>query len=186
MPGTTKASYTHTAVALHWLIALLIFSAFPLGLYMHDLPLSPEKLEYFAYHKWIGVSVFTLAIVRLGWRLFHPAPALPPGMPRWEQRVAHAGHVLLYVLLFIVPISGWLQSSAAGMQTVWFAVLPIPDVVPRSKVLAANLLTLHQGLNWLLAALVVGHIAAALRHHWICRDDTLARMVPGVRAPTRE
>jgi cytochrome b561 len=181
--ASVNARYSRSAIALHWVIALLIFATFPLGLYMHQLPLSPEKLEYFSYHKWIGVTVFVLAIARLAWRAFHPAPPLPPGMPRWEQRAAHAAHVLLYLLLFVVPLSGWLESSATGMQTVWFGVLPLPDVVPRNKALGEVLLTVHQSLNWLLAALVVGHVAAALRHHFRLRDDTLARMLPLVRAP---
>src|SRR5512144_2775504 len=102
--------YTHTAVTLHWLIALLIFAAFPLGLYMHDLPLSPHKLRFYSYHKWIGVTIFLLAVMRLTWRVTHRPPPLPDTMPAWERIAAESVHYLLYALVFVIPISGWLMS----------------------------------------------------------------------------
>src|SRR5512142_1533413 len=102
--------YTRTAVALHWLIALLIFAAFPLGVYVHDLPLSPHKLRLFSYHKWIGVTVFMLAVVRVSWRVTHRSPPLPERMPLWEKIAAESVHYLLYVTIFAIPLSGWLMS----------------------------------------------------------------------------
>ena len=173
--------YTPTAIALHWLIALLIFVAFPLGVYMHDLPLSPDKLRLYSYHKWIGVTVFMLAMVRVYWRAAHIPPALPDSMPNWEKFAAHATHYALYVLIFIIPISGWLMSSAKGFQTVWFGVLPLPDLVGKDKELGDLLLEVHKLLNFLLFGLVLAHVGAALKHHFIQHDDILARMVTFLR-----
>lgn len=168
--------YSNTAIALHWLMALLIFAAFPLGLYMHDLPLSPTKLQLYSYHKWIGITVLLLAVLRVVWRATHTPPALPDGLPRWQQFASHATHYVLYVLIFAVPLSGWLMSSAKGFKTVWFGVLPLPDLVGKDKALGELLANVHANLNYLLLALVVLHIAAALKHHLIDKDGVLLRM----------
>jgi cytochrome b561 len=175
------ATYTRTAISLHWAIALLIFAAFPLGLYMHNLPLSPDKLKLFSYHKWIGITVLILAVVRVAWRVNHRLPDLPATMPRWERFSALAMHFLLYALILAVPLSGWLMSSATGFQTVWFGVVPLPDLIGKDKELGRLLLELHQSLNFLLITLVSGHIAAALKHHFVAHDRILARMVPSLR-----
>lgn len=171
----TPQRYTRTTIALHWLIALLIFGAFPLGVYMHDLPLSPTKLQLFSYHKWIGISVLVAAAARLAWRAGHPPPVMLD-MPRWQRIAAHAIHHLLYVLLFAIPLSGWLMSSAKGFQTVWFGVIPLPDLVGKNKELGDLLREVHEMLNFGLLLLVGAHVAGALKHHFIDRDDTLRRM----------
>jgi cytochrome b561 len=173
--------YTRTAITLHWFIALLIFAAFPLGVYMHELPLSPDKLRLYSYHKWIGVTVFMLALIRLYWRATHQPPALPASMPGWEKLAAHATHYALYALIFIIPLSGWLMSSAKGFQTVWFGVLPLPDLVGKDKELGDLLLEVHKLLNFLMLGLLFGHVGAALKHHFIQHDDILARMVTFLR-----
>jgi len=173
--------YTRTAVSLHWLIAILIFTTFPLGVYMHDLPLSPDKLRLYSWHKWIGVTIFLLAVVRVSWRSVHPPPPLLATMPPWEKFVAHAVHYLLYLLILAIPLSGWLMSSAKGVQTVWFGVLPLPDLVTKDKELGDALEEVHESLNFLLLGLVVAHIAGALKHQFVERDDTLSRMLPFLR-----
>ena len=170
--------YTHTAIALHWLIALLIFAALPLGIYMHDLPLSPYKLQLYSYHKWIGVTVFMLAVLRLSWRISHRPPPLPGTMPAWERLAAESVHYLLYALIFIIPVSGWLMSSAKGFQTVWFGVLPLPDLVGKDKELGDLLHEVHEALNFALLGLLLAHAGAALKHHFIQHDDILVRMLP--------
>ncbi|MBI5890734.1 MAG: cytochrome b [Nitrosomonadales bacterium] len=170
--------YTRTAVALHWLIVLLIFAAFPLGVYMHELPLSPYKLRLYSYHKWIGLTVLLLAAIRLYWRATHRPPAMPESMPNWEKFAAHATHYALYLLIFVIPVSGWLMSSAMGFQVVWFGVLPLPNLVDKNKELGELLLEVHKALNFLMFGLVLAHIGAALKHHVIERDDILVRMVP--------
>lgn len=172
--------YTLTAIALHWSMAIGLIGLFAFGLYMADLPLSPEKLRYYSWHKWFGITLFMLAVVRLAWRITHRPPALPEHMGRGEQFVAHGGHDLIYLLMFSIPLSGWLMSSAKGFQTVLFGVLPIPDLLEKNKELGNLLQTLHWGLNMLLAAVVIGHVAAALKHHFIDKDDVLTRILPSM------
>jgi len=173
-----SARYTPAAIALHWIVALAIIANLALGLYTVDLPLSPRKLQLFSYHKWIGVTVLMLAAARLLWRLGHPAPALPATMPRWEKRAAHVSHVLLYLLFFGAPFTGWLFSSASGFQTVYLGLFPIPDLLHKDKALADALRLAHKSINYTMAALIVIHAAAALKHHFLDRDDVLRRMLP--------
>ena len=173
--------YTHTAIALHWLLAVFIVFNLGFGLYTVDLPLSPQKLKFFSWHKWVGVTVFILAAARLLWRLGHPAPALPERMAAWEKRAAHASHALLYALFFAAPLTGWLFSSAAGFQTVYLGVLPIPDLLGKSKETADVLRFAHRWINYTMGAVIALHAVAALKHHFHDRDDVLARMLPFLR-----
>lgn len=175
---THAPRYTRTARLLHWLMAALLIGLLGLGFYMHDLPLSPEKLQLYAWHKWAGVSAFLLAALRLGWRLTHTPPTLPGSMPVAHRLAAHAGHALLYVLMFAIPLSGWLMSSAKGFQTVWFGILPLPDLLSKDKALGDLLAQAHLILNLAFVAILAGHIGAALKHHFIDRDDILTRMLP--------
>jgi len=170
--------YTGTAKSLHWVMAILLFGLLALGFYMHDLPLSPEKLKLYSWHKWAGVTAFLLVLVRLGWRVTHLPPALPASMPRIMQLAAHAGHFALYALMIAIPLSGWLMSSAKGFQTVWFGVLPIPDLLDKNKELGDLLAVVHKVLNLLFVAVLAGHIGAALKHHFIDKDDILTRILP--------
>jgi cytochrome b561 len=170
--------YTLTAVRLHWLMALLLAGLFGIGLYMTGLKLSPQKLQLYSWHKWAGVTVFLLALVRLGWRIGHQPPPDPVGTPRWQVVAAHGTHHLLYLLMLAIPLSGWLMSSAKGFQTVWFGVLPLPDLLNKDKALGDLLQIVHMSLNYTLAALVLAHTGAAIKHHLIDRDDVLARMLP--------
>jgi cytochrome b561 len=171
-------AYTRTAIALHWLTLALIACGFALAVYMVDLPLSPQKLKFFSWHKWIGVTVFLLALARLAWRLRHAAPAPPAVMPLWQQRAAAAMHALLYGLVIVIPLTGWLYSSAAGMPTVYLGLLQLPDLLATDKALAAQLKLVHVALDYTLLTLVVIHAAAALKHHVVDRDDVLRRMLP--------
>jgi len=176
--------YSTTAIVLHWLMAMLIFAAFPLGLYMVDLPLSPDKLKLYSYHKWIGVSVFLLVAIRLGWRLTHTPPALPDGIAAWQRRASAVVHGLLYLLMIAIPLSGWLMSSAKGFQTVWFGVLPLPDLIGKNRELGELLAEVHEALNFTLLALVILHVGAALKHHFVERQPFLQRMGLGKKERT--
>ncbi|MDO8890247.1 MAG: cytochrome b [Sulfurimicrobium sp.] len=170
--------YTQTAIALHWLTALLVVAAFPLGVYMADLALSPLKLKLISYHKWLGVTVFLLILLRLAWRVSHVPPPLPDSMPLWQRHAANGLHLLLYLLLFAIPLTGWLMSSAKGFQTVYLGVLPLPDLIGKDKALGDVLRQVHEMLNMTLLVLLLAHVAAALKHHFIERDGILARMLP--------
>lgn len=168
--------YTPTAVGLHWLMALLIVAAFSLGLYMSDLPISPAKLKYYAWHKWMGVTVLLLATLRLAWRLLHRPPPLPAGMSGWQRRASDLSHRLLYLLMFVLPLSGWLYSSASGYPVVYLGLVQLPDLVGKDKALAGVLHETHELIAFALAGLVAVHFAAALKHHFIDRDGLLGRM----------
>jgi len=181
LPTTSPASgtrFTGVAIGLHWLIAVAIIGTFALGLYMHELPLSPQKLKLYSWHKWAGVTIFLCVLLRLVWRLLHRPPELPSGMPAWQRKAAEATHVLLYLLMFAVPLSGWLMSSAKGFQTVWFGIVPLPDLLDKNKELGDLLQEVHEILNFTMAGLVLAHLGAALKHHFIDRDDVLVRMAP--------
>lgn len=177
-PAGASARYSAPAVLLHWVMALLIIGLLGLGLYMTGLALSPEKLQLYSWHKWAGVTAFLLALARLVWRIRHAPPPLPSGLSALAKLAAHAGHGLLYVLMFAIPLSGWLMSSAKGFQTVWFGVLPLPDLVGKDRELGDLLQSLHWGLNMILLATLAAHLGAVIKHHFIDRDSVLARMLP--------
>ena len=176
--------YSTPAIVLHWLVALLICAAFPLGVYMHELPLSPDKLKLYSYHKWIGITVLLLVALRVSWRLTHVPPPLPASVAAWQRHASALVHGLLYLLMIAIPLSGWLMSSAKGFQTVWFGVLPLPDLIGKDKALGELLAEVHTILNFTLLALVVMHVGAALQHHLIERQPFLQRMGLGKKERT--
>jgi cytochrome b561 len=172
--------YTTLAIVLHWLIALLIIGAFTLGLVMTNIPgFSPAKLRYFSWHKWAGVTILAFVALRLLWRLFNRPPALPEAMPAWQRGAAHGLHQLLYVLMFAVPVSGYFYTLAAGFPVVYFELVKLPVLIGKNPALADTLKAVHYWLNMAMAALVVLHVLAALKHTFVDRDGTLRRMLPG-------
>ncbi len=177
-PMQQPARYSGVAVALHWVLAAALLGSWSVGLYMHELPLSPTRLKLYNWHKWAGITILMLSALRLAWRLTHRPPADVP-MPRWQARAAHFAHGLLYVLFFAVPLAGWAYSSAAGFPVVWFGVLPLPDFVSPNRELAEVLKEVHGALAWLMAVTVLAHVAGALKHQFIEKDGLLSRMRPG-------
>lgn len=183
-PPTSRSPgrYTATAILLHWLLAVVVVGLFGMGLYMTDLPFSPQRLKLYNWHKWAGMSFLILSVLRLVWRLAHRPPALPAevsqAMPSWQTRAYHATHHLLYGLFFAVPVAGWAYSSAAGFPIVLFGQLPLPDLLAVNKDLAEQIKPLHEWLAFSLVGLAGLHIAAALKHHWLDRDGLLLRMLP--------
>jgi cytochrome b561 len=176
---TSIQRYSVTAMTLHWLIAVMIVVGFYIGWIMTDIPgFTPSKLKYFSWHKWIGVTVFVLAAIRFAWRRAHRAPALPPDMAPLQKLAAEAMHVMLYLLMFAIPASGYLYSSAAGIQVVYLGIVPLPTLIGPDTALKAVLKTTHVWLNYTLLALVIVHVLAALKHQFVNRDGLLARMIP--------
>ncbi|MBU0915852.1 MAG: cytochrome b [Gammaproteobacteria bacterium] len=184
--SSPAARYTLTAIALHWVLAVAILSAFGVGLYIEGLPFSPAKLKLINWHKWAGVTILFLSVLRLLWRLTHRPPALPAkidsAMPGWQRAAYHGTHHLMYLLFFAVPLLGWAYSSAKGFPIVWFGVLPLPDLVAPNPELAEAIKPLHGLAAWGLIGLVVLHVGAALKHQFIDRDGLLERMRPGRKA----
>lgn len=177
-PSVTR--YHPLSRALHWLLALALVGNFALGVYMHELPFSPARLQYYSWHKWVGVLVLAFSAMRLLTRLLAPPPALPvaieTAMPAWQRWAHHATHFGLYGLFFAVPLVGWAYSSAAGFPVVLFGVLPLPDFVPVSEALAEVLKEAHEIAALSMAALVLLHVAGALKHQIIDRDGLMQRM----------
>lgn len=171
---------------LHWTTVVLILVQGTIGLVMVELPKRPSAIAVFTFHKSLGLTILAFALLRLAWRAFDPRPAEPPSMPRWQRIGARAGHVALYALIFLVPLSGWWYDSVAALRPLyWFGLVPIPPLggpdpaQPGLKEIAAEW---HESLFWTLMAVAAGHAAMALLHHFRDRDDVLRRMLPTRRA----
>lgn len=174
--------------SLHWLIVLLLLAQGTVGLLMGDMARGPDKIAVYALHKSVGITLLALAVARLLWRLYAGRPAPAPGTPSWQERAASAMHAALYLLLFAVPISGWVMNSAAGFPLQWFGLFNLPSIAPHDRDLHELAESMHEWLFWALVALAAAHAAAALYHHLFQRDATLARMLPRgwLRAPAQE
>ncbi|MGY0633856.1 cytochrome b [Luteimonas sp. A478] len=169
---------------MHWgILVLLVWLAW-LGLTMVDMEPSPAMIEAYALHKSLGLTLLVLVATRLAWRLFAGSPKVLSGTPVWQARVADVTHIALYVLMFAIPLSGWLFNSASGYPLQWFKLFNLPAIAGRDMELAELAKQVHVAGFWLLLLLVAAHAGAALYHHFIQRDDTLRRMLPrSVRAP---
>ncbi len=170
--------YSGKSMALHWLVAILIIAAFIMGFYMTDLKISPTKLKLYAWHKWIGVTVLGLVAIRLLVRLTSSTPAYPEHGKAWEKQVAKVTHVLLYVLMFGVPLSGYLYTYAAGFPVVYLGLVELPALITPNPELKDRFKEIHEVLTTGMLILVLLHFAAALKHHFIDKDDVLKRMLP--------
>jgi cytochrome b561 len=173
--------FTPTAMALHWLAAVLILCAIALGVYMTGLQMSPSRVRLYNWHKWLGITILSLSIARLAWRLTHQPPADVP-MPAWQRRAAGVTHWALYALFLAVPLAGWAYSCAAGFPVVVFGVIPLPDLVAPNRALAAVLRDVHAGLALTLGALVALHVFAVIKHQFFSQDDLVSRMLPRLKA----
>jgi cytochrome b561 len=169
------------AQTFHWVIVALIIVQVTLAEMADDLPAGMRKLTLLARHKSVGITILGLVILRLGWRWLNEHPPLPENLKRYEQALARCTHVALYVLLFAMPLSGWTMSSARGFPVSWFGFFQLPDLVPKSRPLYEVLLVTHQTLAWTLFVVIGLHVAGALKHHFIHRDDVLRRMLPFTR-----
>jgi cytochrome b561 len=188
MRDDIQLRYGTVAMTFHWVIAALIIANIALGLYFADLPHSdPWKFELTQLHKSIGLTVLTLSIFRLLWRLSHPAPPLPGDLHPGIRLAAHASHYLFYFLIIAIPLSGWIMVSASplGLPTHFFHLFNLPNLwfmadLPRSQKVALHdpLESVHNVLAWSAIVLIPLHVAAALYHQFIRRDDVFWRMAP--------
>ncbi|WP_445191539.1 cytochrome b [Sphingomonas sp. Tas61C01] len=175
----SSTSYSRVAIALHWSMAVLIIANLFIGLFGDAI----ETLlggSPFPLHKSIGLTVLALALFRIAWRLTHkPPPLTAADTGRLEHRLAGGVHLLLYALMVVMPMSGWIMSSAGKSPLGWFGLFSVPKfAVTRADPIVGASGATHHYLGYLMAALVIGHIAAALRHHFLLRDGVLRRMLP--------
>lgn len=176
----------------HWSMALVVLFAFGLGFYMVNVVGDDliQRFELTQTHKSWGFVVFALVLLRMGWRLVNPTPAMPQGMTRIERAAASGAHVVLYGLMIAIPVTGWLMASASPLndpdaypvqvKNMVFGLFELPDpIAPGDKALAETLASVHEILGWVLVALVLIHVGAALKHQFVARDGTLRRMITG-------
>lgn len=175
----SNTRYHPLAKTLHWFMAIGLFITLGVGIWMSDLPDSPFQMRWFAYHKWMGISLLILLVLRGIVRLWKRPPALPEGvsgLTRLAAKVAHGG---LYLLMLIVPLVGWALSSANGIAVVFLGWVRLPDFVSKNQALAEKLEDLHGLLAFTLLGFIAVHVLAALYHHFIVKDGLLRRMLPG-------
>lgn len=172
----TAERFGVVSIFLHWLMAILIIGLLISGFYMTNISLSALKLKLFRWHKEFGMLVLMLVILRLTWRLANITPALL-SLPAWERFAARSVHWLFFGFMFVLPISGWLLSSTAGIPVSFFGLFVFPDFMAPNETMRLLLEEIHEFLAYFLIAVLCLHIAAALKHHFINKDDILRRML---------
>lgn len=180
MIGNTRQRYGAVAIALHWAMALLLVVLIALGWYLvrqPDVGYNERKIYLILYHKELGILALTLAVLRLAWRVGQALPALVETLPDWQQVAARLVHLCLYGLMFALPLTGWVMSSAAGFTVSFLGWFDLPDLVPVDDALYRTLVTAHRWLAYALAGAIALHAGAALRHHFVFRDDTLRKIL---------
>lgn len=177
MLRNTETSWGSVARFLHWVVAALILAGFILGWVAVSMELSPAKLDLFVWHKSIGLLVLLLVVFRILWRFANPVPGLPAEVPQWQRIAAKTDHFLQYALMLALPISGWIIDSAANIPFRVFWLFPLPRLTDPSELLEEWAKGVHLWMSIILAVLVVGHVGAALWHHFVARDDVLRRML---------
>ena len=181
----SRSRYTAVAQSLHWVIAALIVTQFILAWSADGLPLGMHKLALLARHKSVGMTVLMLAVLRLLWRFWHRPPALPAGMTPIERILAQVTHIAFYVLLFLMPLTGWMMSSAKNYSVSWFGLFTWPNLIGQNEAAFNFLKSTHDTMSGILFAIAVLHVLAALKHHFWNRDDVLVRMLPFTRSEKR-
>ena len=174
----TTRSWGALSKTLHWLIVLLIILQWVLMQRAEALPLGSDKIFVIGLHKSFGMTVFALAIIRLVWRWANPVPSLDGLARNWERALAGLSHLLLYALIFAMPLTGWLMSSARNFPVSWFGLFQLPDLVAPDKALYERFNDLHHQLFAALVVVALLHIAGALKHQIIDKNEVLRRMLP--------
>ena len=179
MLRNTDHSWGAPAKLLHWAVAALVCVQIVLGWAAVSWRLSPAKLDLFVWHKSTGMLILVLMVVRVAWRSANATPMLPADTRPLERRAARASHLLLYLLLLLMPVTGWIVNSAANIPFRIFWLIPVPAIFEPDEAMALAAARVHLALFVALSLLLAVHIGAALRHHFLKRNDVLARMLPG-------
>lgn len=179
----TRQRYGTVTIAMHWLMAMLLIALIALGLYMTSLPdvgFDKSKVGLYALHKEYGILALALALLRLAWRVGNILPTMVGELPEWQKVFARFVHLCFYALMLALPVSGWLMSSAAEIPVYFFGI-PLPDFIGPNEYRFQVLIEIHKWLGYVLIGFTVIHAGAALRHHFIFRDDTLKKILPGTQ-----
>ena len=174
----TKTTYGAVAKIFHWSIFILIALLLYIGFTMEDIPNMADKFRVYGIHKSTGIVVLILACLRLFWKHMNVAPVLPASLHKLEKMLAHVGHGVLYFLMIAMPLSGWLMSSAAGFTVSVYGLFSLPNLVAPDKSLKGDFKEIHEMLAWVIIAMVVLHVLAALLHHFHYKNNILRRMLP--------
>jgi cytochrome b561 len=174
----TTRSWGALAKALHWIIVILIINQWVIAERADALPNGLAKLQALGWHKSFGMTILMIAVVRLAWRLMNPTPDLTAETRPWERVLARVSHFLLYALIFAMPLSGWMMSSARNFPVSWFKLFQFPDLVAPADQTFRFMQDLHHKLFAALVIVALLHIAGALKHHFIDKNDVLKRMLP--------
>jgi cytochrome b561 len=180
--ANSEQRYGTVAMLLHWLMAVVLVALIALGLYMVSLPdagFDKKKITLILYHKELGILALFLAALRLAWRVGNALPRLVENIPDWQKVAARFVHLSFYGVMSALPITGWIMSSAAGIPVSFFGLFYLPDVVRQSEPLFRVFIDMHKWLGYALIGLISVHAGAALRHHWVSKDETLKKMLPG-------
>jgi cytochrome b561 len=184
IPANDRSAYTRVAIALHWAIALTIIALMVFGVLMTK-EWMPNRFAIYQWHKSFGITVLVLSLLRLAWRLGHPPPPLPPGMKGWEVFAAKLTHVGFYALMIGMPLLGWAMTSASRLpiENELFYLIPLPDLpgVPVGDAVEARFKRAHEIGGYLIFGLLLLHVGGALKHHFVEKDNVLARMIPALR-----
>lgn len=183
---TTESQWGSIARFLHWSIALLVIAMLIGGNLMGDLPNGVDKLKTYALHKSLGLTILALMLLRLIWRFFDPRPADPPGIGTPARMASRLVHASFYLLLIAMPLSGWLYNSASNFPLKWFGLFSVPALSSADKGLKTIANQAHETISWLILAVLLVHVVAALKHHWVDRDDVLRRMLPWRKKPSED
>jgi cytochrome b561 len=178
MYGTRTDHYPGTSKLLHWLIAICVLTTAPVAIAMTRVSPGPTQDSLFTFHKSLGVLILILMVLRLINRIVVGAPIADPGIEPWQKAVSAVVHTAIYVLLFAMPIVGYIANSAFGAPTPFFGLFELPPIVGKNEALSTQLFTIHRWVGWLLIALVLTHVSGALYHALIRRDEVLKRMLP--------
>lgn len=172
----SQNNYGIIAILLHWVIAILLIGLLALGIYMVRLPISLEKLKFYGWHKEYGILALMLALVRIAWRFANATPLLNE-LALWERFAARLVHWAFYVFMFAMPITGWLVTSAAGLPVSFFGLFVLPTLIAPNEAQFNLFAEIHEWLGYGLIATIILHVSAALKHHFINKDDILRRML---------
>lgn len=179
MADTFRPAYTLSARILHWLTAILVLSMIPFGILMVRINEGPAQDLLFNLHRSIGVILLPIVFVRLIYRLKNSPLPLPDDVPMIQRAAAHATHWMLYLLLIVQPLVGWIATSAYRAPIRVFWLFELPPIWPENRAFSEGLFALHQLIGFAIAVLICMHIGAALFHHFVHRDRVLMRMISG-------